>query len=250
MAKIKKYPPIAPLPIGTANEFSGCIGWSNRNNGKRLRKYLDHVRNNDLNSFDVWDISYDDEKQNEIMIAFLSFGFDAKICHQFHVARNHKKKQYSILESQLSYIKYGFKELFKPSDYINDCIEIFVDFKKIILPETRCLQILNINSMAKGIDFFGRSGSNSKDLLQNYKNPKFNDGILEVVATKSLNHMNKIRLNIGHSIRVVQGSDIFINIKKPIYMEVDGEAWLQEKSVYVRKLTSWPIITGNKYNEN
>jgi len=254
---LDKKPPIALLPIGTANEISGCTGWSNHHNAHGLRKYVKNVQKNPINNIDIWNITYFDENQdfadipnnrNNVMVSFLSLGFDADICHKFHIKRENKKYQPSIIESRMSYMNLGLKELFKPSNYINNCIELYVDDELINIPRNiRCLQVLNINSMANGVNFFGTSKSNKNDLLQegDYTTPKLNDGLIEIVGTRSIHHMNHVRLKYKHAIRLGQGKKIKIHLKQKLALEVDGEAWQNPKGVIqIEHLAKWPIIQG------
>lgn len=249
--------PIALLPIGTANEISGCTGWSNHHNAHGLRKYLKNVQKGNINYIDIWKITYNNENpllsyipknRNNIMVSFLSLGFDADICHKFHIKRINKKYQPSIIESKLSYFNLGLKELFKSSNYINDYIELFIDNELINIPTNiRCLQVLNINSMANGINFFGTSNSNKNDILQegDYTSPKLNDGLIEIVGTRSIHHMNQVRLKYKHSIRLGQGKQVTIHLKKKIALEVDGEAWVNPEGIIkIEHLSKWPIIQG------
>merc|ERR1712096_501743 len=98
--RIDKHPPLAVLPLGTANEAAGCIGWSRGDNGKRLSKFVRNVRSGPVIEIDLWKVLYtdsEDEKDQEVvappdrrpdlMIGFLSFGFDAKIAYLFHKTR-------------------------------------------------------------------------------------------------------------------------------------------------------------------
>ena len=256
---LEKRVPVAFLPIGTGNELCGCTGWSNSHNGRNMEKYITQVQNGQVSFIDIWNIKYIDNEgidhsiiRNNIMASFLGIGFDANITENFHQKRDSKKKQPSIITSKLSYINLGIKEMFNQSKYINDYIKIYANGKQIIIPKNiRCLQILNINSIANCINLFGNGKSNKNDLLQEgqYSSPKLNDGLLEIVGTQSIHHMNCMRLNIDHSIRLAQSSKITIQILTPLSVQIDGESWLNPKgSIEISCLGKWSFIQGPHNN--
>jgi len=256
---LKTRPPVAFLPIGTGNEISGCTGWSNHYSGTNLSKYITQVQNGKTSLIDVWKIKYIDNEgidhsiiRNNIMASFLGIGFDANITENFHQNRDSKKKQPSIITSKLSYINLGIKEIFNQSEYVNDYIKIYANGNHIKLPKKiRCLQILNINSMANCINLFGNGKSNNDDLLQEgqYSCPKLNDGLLEIVGTKSIHHMNCMRLYIDHSIRLAQSNKITIQFLIPLPVQIDGESWLNPKgSIEISNIGKWPFIQGPHNN--
>lgn len=248
--------PIAILPLGCGNELAHSIGWSKKYNKKNLTKYMNFIHGNNISDIDIWNIKYNDidiynennlynNNRNKIMASFLSIGFDANICQQFHVIRQNMKKDFSIFKSHLLYIKLGFKELFNSSEFVNNYIDLYVDNIKINLKNIRSLQILNINSMARYVDFFGTGKSNKNDIIKDYTKPKFNDNLLEIVGTKSISKMMKLRMKISHAQRIAQGKKIVIIFKKSLPIQIDGEGWINpETTIEISLLKKQKIICG------
>ena len=246
--------PIAILPLGCANELSNSIGWGKKYSDiKNLNKYIDNVLTNNLDYLDIWNIKYNDidiynekklynENRNKIMTSFLSVGFDANICQKFHIRRQ-KTDNFTIFKSHFMYINLGLIELFKSSNFINNYINLYVDDVKINLDNIRTLQILNINSMARYVNFFGNGKNNKKDILKKYSKPKFNDSLLEVVGLKSIKEMMKIRMKISHAQRIAQGKKIVIIFKKSLPLQIDGESWINpETTIEISLLKKQKII--------
>merc|ERR1712096_275570 len=117
----------------------------------------------------------------------------------------------------------------------------------------RCLQVLNLNSMADGIDFFGTSKCTNNDILNDgeFKEPKLNDGSLELVATKNVHQMNFMRVNVGRSLRIAQAETIEFRHKEPLPLEVDGEAWINPPGkVKVELCGKRSVIRGPKVTKS
>ncbi|MES1919643.1 hypothetical protein MHBO_001439 [Bonamia ostreae] len=257
--------PIAILPLGTANEISKCTGWSNSFKLDHLKDFLYHVRHGPTFDFDIWNVSYSDnpgkdakepipERRPSIMGAFLSFGTDAQIANKFHLSRQKKTKQPSIAESKISYAKYDLVEMFRPFKSINKIVKLKVDGEEIQFNKNySCLQLLNINSMAGGVDFFGKGKSGAKDLMQDgqYTKPLFCDKKVEIIGETSVHHYNLCFLGLSRGRRLGQGNVVEIESQEAIPMEVDGEPFLNPRgTVVVTSLGSRKMVLGNFRNAN
>ena len=118
-------------------------------------------------------------------MCYLSFGYDAMITYKFAEERkNNPEKFKSQLSNQTVYVRMGIKEILSPSPPVNDSILLEIDGKSTPIPKnTRSLKLVNINSAAAGIFFWGYKKSR-KDELQKWKPPTLNDGLIEVMATR------------------------------------------------------------------
>eukprot|EP01083_Nonionella_stella_P027315 75199_1 len=255
--------PLAILPLGTANEVSGCIGWKRSHTGKKMAKVVSRMRSGQLSCIDLWQVRYEDdlidekteerdrvetpERRPATMIAFFSLGIDANICHKFHNHRESRDTQPSIMQSKMSYLRFGFKEVLTQYEKISKIIHLEVDGKEVKHPERsyRSLQVYNINSMADGVDFWGTAGCTPEDVMVECQDPKLNDQILEIGAIKSVYHLNWPRANIGHALRMAQGSEIRIRLDHAVPVEVDGEPFMNPKgTIHISSLGQRPIILG------
>lgn len=124
------------------------------------------------------------------------------------------------------YVKHDLNEMFSQTPPLIDKIELKIDGVHIKLEKKfRCLQVLNLNSMSDGIDFFGVGKSTDSDLLLEgqYTPQRINDGKAEVVTESSVHHYNMCFLGLARGRRIGQGSRIEITLKESLPMEVDGE---------------------------
>lgn len=249
--------PVAFLPLGTANQISLCTGWKNSFKLSHLESFVFSVQTRPIIDFDLWDVCYQDdqeftERRPSIMGAFLSFGLDARIAYKFHKEREKKANQPTIFESKLSYFKNDVKVLFSNNPNLNEFLHLIVDGNEIELPASfECLQVLNINAMSGDVNFFGKGKSRKSDILKEgeYSPPKLNDRKLEVVLEYSLNHYNLCFLGLARAVRVAQGDCLTIKTDKPVYLEVDGEPFLNPAgSVTIRSLGSHQVVLGKHEN--
>jgi len=253
-------PPVAILPIGVGNELSRCIGWSSGFSPSQSNlcclpmkdlewDFINKVKKGSMIDLDRWqisfeaneegmltpaldDISWDSKSGRFSMLCFFSIGFDASISHNFHLLREKDPSlTSSVAMNKWWYTYYGIRELFKPTDTVSSYLDLTVDGKPIKLPPSiRTLQIFNIHSSADGVDFFGISKKSSSTELQAYEQPCLHDGLLEVVGTEGVHHLLAIRSGLSHSWRIAQGSEIIVTLKRPLPVQLDGEAWIQHPS--------------------
>jgi len=223
------------MPIGVGNEISRCIGWSSAFEENTLNKHLQRVSRGEIIKVDRWKIetttNSDAEPSTNSMFCFFSLGFDALITHNFHLKRQRDPSKCNSRKiNKLWYTWFGISELLSPSDSVQRYISLKVDGIDITLPpQIRTLQILNIQSSADGIDFFGSSQKSSSRELQHYVRPALNDGFLEVVGTEGVIHLLRTRAKLSHSHRIAQGKDIQINVHVNVPVQLDGEPWIQKQ---------------------
>ena len=166
----------------------------------------------------------------------MSIGYDALVAYKFEKdRRKHPNRFNNQFKNQIMYVKHGFTEFFKPSQPINDAVDISIENKNVPLPDnTRSLKLININSAMNGIFFWG-SGKSTKNELQNCKPARLNDSIIEVMATRGVHDMAQYRVNIGHASRIAQTNDVIIHVKKPgVALQIDGEAWIVNSKCTLR----------------
>jgi hypothetical protein len=129
----------------------------------------------------------------------------------------------------------GLRDLFVRScKDLPDKVELWCDGRLVQLPpHTESFIILNINSHAGGCelwpdptpaDLSGTGNGNDPSLL-NLTSSRFDDGLLEVVATTGVLHLGRIRVGLGQPIRIAQARHIRIRTKSFLPGQVDGEPW-------------------------
>ena len=188
-------------------------------------------------------------------LCYFTIGYDAIITNDFAVDRQMNPSKYSSqFGNQLQYVKYGFKDLLKPTDcavakYVDLYINKDYENKIHIPPEMRSLKLININSAANGMFFWG-SGKSGTDELREWEHPRCDDGKIEVCASLGVQQIVKSRLSLGHAHRIAQVSDIrFVFKRAPFAIQIDGEGFIiQEKctidvSLYNHKV---PMLIGYK----
>ena len=259
------YPTIIPFPVGTGNDLSRSLGWGHlERKPKRIIKHVADAQfcynyTKRFSFLDRWGISYifDDTKDTtqfindfipplaETFLGYLSFGYDAKITYHFDARRNNNPKGFtSQKKNQALYAKLGLKEFLMPSNTISDCVQLEVDGECVDIPTcTRSLKVVNINSAASGIFFWG------KRQTKLFKKPKLNDGLLEVMTTTGPRDLVVIKSNLSNANRLRQAKDIRLKIvKTPIYLQIDGEGWCIDKkcTLHIKLYDKLPTLIGYK----
>lgn len=117
-----------------------------------------------------------------------------------------------------------------------------MDGVRMELPRIASIVILNISSYAGGVQPWtcGHGGAYA---------PKqdFSDGLLEVLGFTSVTHVGLLKIGIGEPIRLGQGSEIKLHLKKRVPMQVDGEPWEQEPgTITVTHSYQASVLKGNQ----
>jgi diacylglycerol kinase (ATP) len=255
LRKDKEFPKICIVPMGTGNDLSRTLGWGIKNLSyhktiQLLEKIKICLRLDRVSSIDWWEIEYldynkkDKKKIKKLpikMLCYLSFGYDAKITYNYQNDRNSDPEKFnSQLYNKLMYIKHGVGGVLNSSPKVD--VKLNCNDKNIDIPlNCKSLKLLNINSAASGVYFWG------KMIEEHYDIPKINDNKLEIISSYGL--YNLIGLNIGISTvdRLSQSSKIIIDIKEGEFMQIDGEGFEMPKcKIKVSRFKQIPIIIGYK----
>ena len=264
------FPTIIPFSMGSGNDLSRSLGWGHIE--KRPNKIIKYVADahfcyNYTKRFSVldrWSISYTFDETigatnfvnsfhpplPQTFLCYLSIGYDGMISYKFNMERNNNPEKFTSQKSnEIRYVKLGIKEFIKPkpSDPITECVELTVDGKLLEIPNgTRSLKVVNLNSAANGVFFFGNRSSSQND----WQKPKLNDGLIEVMATKGPKDLVLAKSNLSHAHRLGQSNDIRLKvIKTPIYLQIDGEGWKIEKkcTLHITLHDQLPTLIGYKF---
>ncbi|KFO22636.1 Diacylglycerol kinase kappa, partial [Fukomys damarensis] len=165
-------------------------------------------------------------KEKCVMNNYFGIGLDAKISLEFNTRREENPKQYnSRFKNKIWYGLLGSKELLQRSyRKLEERVHLECDGEAIPLPNLQGIVVLNINSYAGGVNFWG-----SNTAATEYEAPAIDDGKLEVVAIFGATQMAMSRIiNLQHH-RIAQCRELMITIdgEEGIPVQVDGEAWIQ-----------------------
>ena len=247
-------PKICVVPMGTGNDLSRTLGWGTKNLSydktiQLFEKIKICLQLDRISKIDWWNIEYLDCDINHIkhlptkMLCYMSFGYDAKITQHYQADRNKNLKKFnSQIYNKLMYIKHGFSEFFVPSEIIKHKITLLCDGKKIDLPNNcRSLKLLNINSAASGIFFWGNK------IEKQYKEPVINDNRMEIVSSYGVHNLVCMNIGLTKVTRINQSSETIISIKEGTYIQIDGEGFKMPKcKIRVRRFKQIPLIVGYK----
>ena len=250
----KIFPKICVVPMGTGNDFSRTLGWGIKNlSDVKLFQLLEKIQIclnlNRVSNVDWWNIEYLDCDEEEIkhmptkMLCYLSFGYDAKISQRYQADRNRNPERFnSQIFNKLMYVKHGFTEFIVPSKPINNQVSLTCDGEEMDVPSNcRSLKLLNINSAASGVFFWG-----NKEEKQ-YSSPALNDNKLEVVSSFGVHNLVAMNMGLTDIKRIQQSTETVINIEKGVYIQIDGEGFKMPKCrIRVTRYKQLPVVVGYK----
>eukprot|EP00051_Salpingoeca_urceolata_P018864 m.268602 g.268602 ORF g.268602 m.268602 type:complete len:1147 (+) comp19295_c0_seq3:772-4212(+) len=167
-------------------------------------------------------------KEVSVINNYFGIGFDAKICYDFNTLRDeHPEKCRSRLKNQMWYGMLGAQQLIaRTCRNYHKRLRLECDGVEVPLPTLQGIVVLNIPSYMGGANFWGSKGE------KQYAAPACDDGILEVVAIKGSTQMAVVKAGLPNitPTRLCQARHIKITIlgQKPVPVQVDGEAWMEE----------------------
>eukprot|EP01119_Soliformovum_irregulare_P006672 TRINITY_DN1891_c0_g1_i3.p1 TRINITY_DN1891_c0_g1~~TRINITY_DN1891_c0_g1_i3.p1 ORF type:complete len:565 (-),score=169.01 TRINITY_DN1891_c0_g1_i3:35-1729(-) len=220
------FPPVGIIPLGTGNDLAQSLGWGTGYNGEDLSPILDAVEDALIVNLDRWNVAIaevDKDVERKVMNNYMSIGVDAGIALEFHNLRESSPGLFtSQTINKFWYAHYGLMSMFGDSNELADLLDIEVDDKKLTLPMgLGGIMILNLQSYSGGVNLWGI------DPTGLYKTPGIDDGLLEVVGISGGFHMGTIQVKLSEAIRLGQGFNLKIKMKKILPIQVDGEPWSQ-----------------------
>ena len=147
--------------------------------------------------------------------------------------RAHPDRFKHQIVNQTKYVKHAWKHVFKPMDPISDLIDVYVDNQKAELPQNcRSFKLVNINSAANGIFFWG-SGTSKNNEYEQQHTPRLDDGLIEVMATEGPLNLLRCKSKMVHAKRISQSKEVRIEFKQipedGMHLQIDGEAFEIQK---------------------
>jgi len=227
------------IPLGTGNDLSRVLGWSNVYCGDRklLRRVeLMTLKSQRLTWLDRWRAVFQTadgeikEWRSNFMINYLSVGYTADIAYQFDKAREDNRQLYkSIFMNKLKYIQLGAEKAVFNNPNIKPHIQLFVDGKEVQLRDITTLLFHNIRSMSDGIDFWGRS--RSREPNRDWDDGRMGDGVMEVTSSNHVTSFVKAKFHLTGYTKVAQGKEICLLLKRAMAIQLDGESWIEEPGI-------------------
>lgn len=243
------YPFVCLYPIGTGNDLSRSLGWGNKQPPvqlasceKMVKNYAEGLGDDHITGLDRWGIhcSFTDKGNTnncwgrplpKNFLCYCSIGYDARIAYDFEVERQKNPERFTSQQSnQMAYIYHGTSEFFSPCKPLtSEDVRIWVNGEEMHLPDNiRSLKLLNINSAANGVFFWGSTPSTSDEPCKEWTPPRLDDGKLEMVGSQGARALVGFRVNYGHAFRLAQTKHVVWQILREMEMQVDGEAWIQK----------------------
>lgn len=160
--QIKRWPPIAILPLGTGNDLARIHGWGTGYANESLLLILNQVQEAYISLLDRWKMAIEVKKKKRSVKAFtnyMSIGMDALSALQLHNLReNSPKLFFSRTVNKIWYTIYGLDDAIKSScSDLPQQVKIVADGVEVPIPDdSQGLIILNIDSYVGGCPLWSR----------------------------------------------------------------------------------------------
>merc|ERR1719348_345930 len=232
--KLKTPPVVAIFPLGTGNDLSRTLGFgSGSDSSENVSDFMDRLALAETVLLDRWRVEVVPRRHLRIRLPtstillnnYLSIGVDALVTFNFHKAR---ESPFYFMPSRvinkLIYFSYGTKDVLeRQCQNLNSKVELFMDGKKIELPEIESVVILNIPCWGAGVKPW-ELGSGHRDFSFT---PSFSDQKLEVFCVFSSFHIAQMQVGLSEPHRVGQAREIKLKLTGSVPMQIDGEPWEQ-----------------------
>ena len=250
-------PDLVPVPLGTGNDLSRALGWGGAYPGEQgLGGVVAAAREAPRGaSLDLWAVHFDTARPKfPQMENYFSVGVDALAAKRFADLREANPEQFkSQTKNKAVYASEGAKLAVSGAATLNYKVkQLLVGGEACELPEgTKSIVVLNIPSFGSGTDPWGK-GTHLRR-RKDFAPPAVNDGLLEVVALRSVADVPKLmalgaatagrisaaRVGQGSSVRIVfEGAEAAQeehptccglwkkkSARTTLAAQVDGEAW-------------------------
>jgi len=232
--QLKLDPAVGIIPLGTGNDLSRVLGWGTSYSTSDCSVIMESLDNISVIKLDRWKVNILSNVLKKIniintvtMYNYLGIGLDAQITLDFH--RTRKSPLYlfnSTLFNKMIYVGCGTQQFLEHQcKGLPDMIELYMDEKKIVLPDIESIVIVNIESWGAGVNLWQLGANDGNKFGSQF----MDDGLLEVLGIRSSIHIAQLKMGIAEPIRIGQASTIKVKLLQKLPIQVDGEPWLQPK---------------------
>ena len=228
-------PAVAIFPLGTGNDLARALGYGSGSDASAdINQFLENIGVKSTKvKMDRWKVRVVPRRHLRIRLPtstvfmnnYLSIGVDALVTYNFHKAR---ESPFYLISSRiinkLIYFSYGTKDVLeRQCQNLNKKLFLYMDNKKIELPEVESVVVLNIPCWGAGVRPW-ELGSGHKNFSET---PSVSDGKLEVFCVFSSFHIAQMQVGLGEPHRVGQAREVRIVLTGSVPMQIDGEPWEQ-----------------------
>ncbi|RWS29728.1 diacylglycerol kinase epsilon-like protein [Leptotrombidium deliense] len=233
--KLDPKPLIAILPLGTGNDLSRVLGWGTSfSPDTQMKDVLRNLQTASVTELDRWEVKFSHLRRSFslplrakslYMNNYFSVGVDALVALNFHQTR--ESALYRLLGNRILnkflYLSYGTKDVLeRKCSLLNEKIRLFMDGKRIELPQLESIVVLNIPSWGGGANIWSLGHGGDTAPLQ-----LINDQKVEVLGLYSSFHIGQLMIGLSEPLRFGQASIVTIELLDNLPVEVDGEPFLQ-----------------------
>jgi len=188
---------------------------------------------------------------------YLSWGIDAQIQNQFHVKRESCRQCFCGRICNMAWMGcFGFGNLvtcaareLDASLEVRDENGLWVDVP--IPPGTRSIVLLNTPTYGGGRRLWGLDDPDKptpppREFECRSQRQALDDGLIEIVAVKSMWHLSMIMGQMSRGVRLAQVNEARVTFRSgPVYCQADGEPFLESPPVtyHVRPLKPQTMLT-------
>ncbi|KYQ90492.1 diacylglycerol kinase [Tieghemostelium lacteum] len=232
--------PVGILALGTGNDLSRTFGWGPGYDGEKLPILLQEINDSRVVKLDTWTIKIEnplsplntDTNKTIEMNNYFSIGIDAQIALGFHLARNANPQLFTgRTVNKLWYSKIGLEFITKDVVKLHKILEIHIGENRLEIDKSiEGIIIMNLGSYAGGNDLWGKPKKSDHSFKKQY----IDDEMLEIMGVTSLTHLGSCLSGIASPIRLAQGNNITIRLKKSDEVDsayqIDGEPYPVESN--------------------
>ncbi|XP_025407270.1 diacylglycerol kinase epsilon-like isoform X2 [Sipha flava] len=240
-------PAVGIIPLGTGNDLSRVLGWGTSYSDLDCSVIFDFLNNVSIIKLDRWKVNIMSNVLKKIKITntitmynYLGIGLDAQITLDFH--RTRKSPLYlfnSTLFNKMIYVGCGTQQFLEHQcQGLPDMIELYMDGRKITLPDIESIVIVNIESWGAGVNLWQLGADDGNEFGSQF----IDDGKLEVLGVRSSIHIAQLKIGIAKPIRIGQASMIRVKLLQKLPVQIDGEPWLQPKCEIVLQRTNQATV--------